>query len=110
MEDDFNVILSSTWYFGKHCLALSRWHPCFDASLELNKLAPVWVRLLGLPLEFWDEKILRWVGNSFGHFFTMDKVTMQKSRLVYDIFCVNVALNRTLPIVVTLRTKWGERF
>ena len=82
-KEDFNWVLSRTWYFGKHCLALSRWHPNFDASLELKKLALVWVRLPSLPLEFWDEKILRWVGNSFGHFVTTDKVTMLKSRLVY---------------------------
>ena len=108
-EEDLQMVLSGIWYFGKHCLALTRWHPGFDASLELNKLAPVWVRLPGLPLEFWDEVILRWVGNSFGHFVTTDKVTMQKSRLDYARFCVNVALNRTLPSIVTLKTKWGER-
>ena len=77
-EDDLQMVLSGTWYFGKHCLALTRWHLGFDAGLELKKLAPVWVRLPGLPLEFWDEGILRWVGNSFGHFVSIDKVTMQK--------------------------------
>ena len=70
VEEDINFVLSGTWYYGKHCLALTRWHPGFDAGVELNKLALVWVRLPGLPLEFWDEKILRWIGNSFGHFVT----------------------------------------
>ena len=69
-----------------HCLALTRWYLGFDASLELNKLAHVWVRLLGLPLHFWDEKILRWIGNSFGHFVTTNFVTLQKSRILYAIF------------------------
>ena len=79
LEEDINLILSGTWYYGKHCLALTKWHPGFDASAELNKLASVWDRLPRLPLEFWDEKILRWVGNSFGHFVTANKVTMQIS-------------------------------
>ena len=34
---------------------------------------------------------------------------MQKSRLVYARFCVNVVLNQALLIVVTLKYKWGER-
>ena len=74
-EEDINFVLSGTWYYGKHCLALTRWHLEFNVGVELNKLSPVWVRLPGLPLEFWDEKILRWIGNSFGHFVTADAVT-----------------------------------
>ena len=59
MEGDLNFILLRTWYYGKHYLALTRWHLGFDASVEINKLALVWVRLPGLPLEFWDDKILK---------------------------------------------------
>lgn len=75
-EEDINLILSGTWYYEKHYLDLTRWHLGFDASIELKKLAHVWVRLPSLPLELWDEKILRWIGNSFGHFVTTDTVTM----------------------------------
>ena len=39
----------------------------------------------------------------------MDVVTLQKFGLVYARFCVNVALNITLSIMVTLKTKWGEK-
>lgn len=52
VEEDISFVLLGTWYYGKHSLALTRWHPGFDASIELNKLALVWVRLPGLPLEF----------------------------------------------------------
>ena len=51
VEEDVNVVLLETWYYDKHCLALTKWHMGFDASLELKKLALVWVRLPGLPLE-----------------------------------------------------------
>ena len=40
-EEDINFILSGTWYYGKHCLALTRWHLGFDASVEVNKIALV---------------------------------------------------------------------
>ena len=45
-----------------------------DLVKELNKMALVWVRLPGLPLEFWDEKILKSIGDSFRHFVDMDLV------------------------------------
>ncbi|XP_057861148.1 uncharacterized protein LOC131069655 [Cryptomeria japonica] len=43
-------------------------------------MAPVWVRLPGLLLEFWDEQIFCWIGNSFGSYVIADSITLNKSR------------------------------
>lgn len=87
---------------------MAKWKPGFDPSAELNHMAPVWVRLPGLPLESWDEQIFRWIGNSFGCFVAVDSVTLNKSRLVYARFCVNVTINKALPNFISLKPKWGK--
>ncbi|XP_059064991.1 uncharacterized protein LOC131857021 [Cryptomeria japonica] len=107
-EEDFVYIMSSSWSYGKHCLALSKWKSGFDPNTDLLRLAPVWITLSGLPLEFWDDIIFRWIGNSFGQFVVVDNVTMQKSRLVYAHLCVNVVINNALPNFIALKSKWGK--
>lgn len=88
-EEDLIYVLSWSWAYGKHFLTMAKWKPSFDPSVELNHMAPVWVRLPGLPLEFWDEQIFRWIGKSFGCFVSVNSVTLNKSRLVYAHFFVN---------------------
>ncbi|XP_057861882.2 uncharacterized protein LOC131070389 [Cryptomeria japonica] len=107
-EEDLIYVLSGSWAYGKHFLTMAKWKPGFDPSTELNHMAPVWVRLPGLPLEFWDEQIFRWIGNSFGCFVAADSVTLNKSKLVYAHFCVNVTINKTLPNFISLKSKWGK--
>ena len=73
--EDMTMMLVGSWSYGKHSLIVAKWHTVLDPMKELNRMAPVWVRLLGLPLEFWDERILKSIGNSFGLFVVIDKVT-----------------------------------
>ncbi|XP_059075102.1 uncharacterized protein LOC131875098 [Cryptomeria japonica] len=108
VEEDPIFVLSGSWAYGKHFLTLAKWKPDFDPSTELNRMAPVWVRLPGLSLEFWDEQIFRWIGNSFDSYVVADSVTLNKSRLVYVRFCVNVVINKALPNFVSLKSKWGK--
>ena len=55
---------------------VTKWHPTFDLAKELNNMALVWVSLSSLPLEFWDERILKSIGDSFGHFVALDIVIL----------------------------------
>ncbi|GLJ36434.1 hypothetical protein SUGI_0731620 [Cryptomeria japonica] len=58
-KEDLIYVLSGSLAYGNHFLTLAKWKPRFDPSAKLNHMAPVWVRLHGLPLEFWDEQIFR---------------------------------------------------
>lgn len=65
-DNDAVKILSRTWVNGKCFLALHRWdanfHPVSNAPV--NHL--VWVKLFGLPLQFWSTKVLEAIGDSIG--------------------------------------------
>ncbi|XP_057868988.2 uncharacterized protein LOC131075992 [Cryptomeria japonica] len=107
-KEDLTFVLSGSWAYGKHILTLAKWNPGFDPSVQLNRMAPVWVRFSSLLREFWDEQIFRWIGNLFGNYVTADSVTLAKSKLVYAHLCVNVAINKVLPNFVSLNSKWGK--
>ncbi|GLJ32385.1 hypothetical protein SUGI_0651730 [Cryptomeria japonica] len=51
-DEDLIYVLSGSWAYGKHFLTMAKWKPGFDPSTELNRMAPVWVRIPGLPLVF----------------------------------------------------------
>ena len=102
---DMKMVLAISWSYGKHNLMVVKWHPMLDLVKELNKMTLVWVRLLGLPLEFWDERILISIGNSFRHFFVADTVTLQKSRLMFARLSVNIAVGTSLPKSIILSVK-----
>lgn len=51
-EDLVSVLSTGPWVYGKHNLALCHWKPRFNSDLYLNKSAPVWNCLPGLPLEY----------------------------------------------------------
>ena len=72
-------------------------------------MAFVWVRLSGLPLEFWDERILKSIDESFLHFFVVDMVTLRRSWLVFARFSINVAVGTSLPKSIMLTLKWGKK-
>ena len=40
--------------------------------------APVWVRLVGLPMDFWDLEILEGIGNAIGSFFKIAETKKKK--------------------------------
>lgn len=81
----------------------------FDPSADLGVVSPSWVNLSGLPLEFWDHNVFRDIADSFGSLFqAVEKLTMQRSRLIFARICVNVEVNQVLPISITLRSKFGR--
>ncbi|XP_059066523.1 uncharacterized protein LOC131857812 [Cryptomeria japonica] len=108
VEEDVALVLSSCWSYGQKKISLFRWKVGFDPSVDLQKTALVWVRLPGPPLEYWDESIFKWIGNSFGHFVGVDEITRTKSHLVYAHFCVQATVSMNLPNFITLKSRLGS--
>ena len=57
------------------------WNPLFDARKEKIDSMLVWVRLLGLPLEYWFCEVFMMIGNSIGQFVEVD-MTFTETRLM----------------------------
>jgi hypothetical protein len=55
-EDACNI-MEGKWYCGLAILSLKIWYVCFESCLEVFKGIPIWVKLLGIPLELCKESI-----------------------------------------------------
>ena len=88
-------------------LMLSRWKPRFSPNWDLFSLVPIWVRLLELPLEYWDEGVFIWIGDYIGHFIKVYLTTICKAKLDFSRICVNVGMNKSFLTIVSPKFKWG---
>jgi hypothetical protein len=59
-------------------LSLKQWTPCFDTLKEKIDVLPIWVKFPYIPLEFWQERDFRAIGDRLGRFLDIDKITRQK--------------------------------
>lgn len=54
--------LKQFWHLELHPVYLKRWVPLFDPKKENAGAGPIWMRLPGLPLHFWNDTALRNIG------------------------------------------------
>ncbi|KFK24156.1 hypothetical protein AALP_AAs42246U000100 [Arabis alpina] len=55
-----SVLNRGPWAFNDRMLVLQRWNPSMD-DLMLNFI-PFWVQIRGIPLQYLDERVIRYVG------------------------------------------------
>jgi len=78
------------------------WEECYNPDKEKFLAAPVWVRLFGLPMDFWDPEILEGIGNTIGSFFKIAEST-KKGRYTSDArICVYMNITNPIPGSVEL--------
>ena len=64
-------------------LILERWNPSTGCTRSKSQNQEAWIRVVGLPLHLWTEKILVTIGNSCGGFVAMDKETSLMKNLLW---------------------------
>ncbi|KAF7831918.1 Retrovirus-related Pol polyprotein from transposon TNT 1-94 [Senna tora] len=72
------------------------------ASTENFTFTPVWIKLEGLPIEFFDPNILIRIGNSIGKFIGIDGQTHNLSIAKHARICVLLDLSKVLPNLITI--------
>ncbi|KAG2305070.1 hypothetical protein Bca52824_033721 [Brassica carinata] len=64
-EEDLRSVLHNRPYqFGRWMLLIQRWEPIISASFPSQ--IPFWINLKGIPLHYWDEKVVRNIGMELG--------------------------------------------
>ena len=106
-EDKQNILCNSPWVMGKHTLILHKWTSNLYSLDDSIIQAPVWVRLPGLPLEFWVEDVFQGITNTFGELLSLDPVIVSQRRMNYEIFCVGVTQGVDMPESISLKSKLG---
>lgn len=89
-------------------MALKKWEPNFNLKeWECNE-APIWVRLSGLPMDFWGEEIFVGIATCFDELLLVDSMISAKRHLMYARICVNVKQSTSLPNEIDLFSKLGR--
>ncbi|XP_059076651.1 uncharacterized protein LOC131875931 [Cryptomeria japonica] len=106
-EDKIGILYGSPWMVGKTALVLQKWHLNLNMNDSLLAQVPVWVKLPGLPLEYWAESIFSGIESSFGELLLIDPVTTSKRRLTHARFCVGIAHDADMPEEIDIVSKLG---
>lgn len=78
-------------------LSLNASIPWFDPRVGKVTIQPIWVKLLALPLEFWNDHMLMRIGNSIGGFPGIDERTEISVMKIVEFILVRIDLELGLP-------------
>ncbi|KAJ1377243.1 hypothetical protein SESBI_49098 [Sesbania bispinosa] len=109
-EDFQYVFEGGPWQIMNHYLVMQRWRPEFFPFEDDMKHVAVWVRIPGLPVEYYDSKILLRIGNSIDKTMKIDgNSLMGKDGPVGELFQVRAKFSR-ICVEVDLRMVLVSKF
>lgn len=95
-EDYDGVLDKGPWFIGENFLSVRPWEPNFKPSTADIAFIAIWVRINELPIEYYEPKILKQIGNAIGNVLRIDTYTAEEARGQYARFCVQVNVNKPL--------------
>ncbi|QHO20966.1 uncharacterized protein DS421_11g342530 [Arachis hypogaea] len=96
-QDDLDhALLDGPWKIYDHYLAIRLWEPNFNPLLTTIDKITAWVRLPGLPIELYNDQILRKIGDLIGKTCKVDYNTSHLCRGKFARLCVEVDLTKPL--------------
>ncbi|MCH84322.1 hypothetical protein A2U01_0005153, partial [Trifolium medium] len=102
-EDQYAALMDGPWFIYDHYLTVKEWSPNFHPASDTIKKVAVWVRISGLPIEYYDAKVLHFIGNIIGKTVRVDKNTLTQERGKYARLCVEVDLTKALLAMFTIK-------
>ncbi|MCH81759.1 hypothetical protein A2U01_0002551 [Trifolium medium] len=105
LEDQCRALMEGPWMIYDHYLVVRPWSANFDPASATVSNTAVWVRFSGLPIEYYDSRILHFVGNRIGKTVKVDKNTLLQERGKYARLCVEVDLNKPLLAMFELKER-----
>lgn len=78
-KEDYDRVLKGG-FIGEHFLFVKAWEPRFRPSTNCVSSIAVWVRLLELPIEYYDNEILTEIGSTIGPVLRIDSNTTMEAR------------------------------
>jgi hypothetical protein len=100
-----NVLKGGPWFMGQHFLVICQWEPDFRPSTATFSSVAVWVRLRELPIEYYEPSLLKKIGHAIGPVLRIDAHTMNGARGKFARLCIQVNLEKPLPMTVYIRQK-----
>ncbi|XVE95436.1 hypothetical protein REPUB_Repub02eG0097000 [Reevesia pubescens] len=104
---DYNHVLTNgPWLIADHYLTVRRWKPGFRSEEATIDTVAAWVRFPGMPLEYYDEDIMRMMGNKIGRSVRVDRTTSNMMRGKFARMCVELDLMKPLVSKIFIGGRW----
>jgi hypothetical protein len=104
-EDQHEALMNGPWFIYDHYLTVKEWSPNFHPASDTISKVVVWVRIAGLPIEFYDAKVLHFIGDRIGRTVKVDKNTLAQERGKYARLCVEVDLTKKLLAMFSIKSR-----
>ena len=102
LKEDFEKVLQKgPWFIGEHFLSIRPWEPDFKPEVANVSSIAVWIRLNGLPIEYYNAEALHLIGKAIGNVLRVDTHTASEARGRFTRLCVQVDVNK--PLVTTIK-------
>ncbi|XP_059627134.1 uncharacterized protein LOC132269931 [Cornus florida] len=101
-----NVLADGPWFFANKPLILHHWMQGFQKSL--HSTIPIWIKLFGIPRQFWTEQGLSFITSSIGHPLFADLITEGGLKTRFAKVCVTVNANSDFPSTLKLHMSNGQ--
>ncbi|XP_012448856.1 uncharacterized protein At4g02000 [Gossypium raimondii] len=100
-EDLLTVITAGSWKIMDHYLTIQKWKPNFHPTMGTIASIAVWIQLLGLPLEYFNEEVLVKVGKLVGRPIKLDSNTVYTTRGKFARIYIEIDLSK--PLIPSIR-------
>ncbi|GAV92087.1 DUF4283 domain-containing protein, partial [Cephalotus follicularis] len=101
------VLENGPWDVWGYHLAVRPWSQGMSLALGECKSMPVWVKLKGVPIQFWNKVGLSYIASVLGKPIQMDATTMSRYALLYARVCVDMKATSDFPESITLELEDG---
>lgn len=95
-NDYQHALFEVPWRVADHYILVQHWRPGFLHNAEFERHVAVWIRILDLSTELYNEQFLRCVGAMLVGMLEIDRVTSIQSRGQFARICVELDLAKPL--------------
>ncbi|XP_038977257.1 uncharacterized protein LOC120107839 [Phoenix dactylifera] len=96
-DDRAAALAAGPWVVAGQLLAMEKWVPDFIPGTHSVNRTVVWVRLPGLPVEYWDMEAIRVIVAEVGNPLELDRFSHERRRIGYAR--VKVEINVRQPLI-----------
>ncbi|CAN1134646.1 hypothetical protein LINPERHAP2_LOCUS8395 [Linum perenne] len=105
ISDYDRAMFGGPWMVNDHYVVIQEWRPYFQPEETFLSTLRVWVRLPGIPFEYFDNTILKLIGDRIGKTVRIDHTTLEGTRGNFTRICVEVDLSKPLLSKYRLRRR-----
>lgn len=91
------------WFIYGHYLNVKDLSPNFHPECDTIKEVAVWICVIGLPMDYYDARIMSTIRNTIGRIMKVDKNALQVERRKYARICVEVDLTNPFLAMFSIK-------